>query len=486
MKPRIVIVGAGLGGCFVAHGLAESHDVTLVELGASAPSVLQARVKDLGAPAIVDPHIGAGLGGTSALWHNGLIEIDEQLFAERWPFPKSELAPYYAQAYPYLGGVQGDVLKREIASLQERYRAIGLRDVALQGLFYPRLRRNAWSALQLAGRVRVVAGEAVCLEADGENRIRHVRVKTSAGQYDLEADSFVLAAGGLGSPLLLQQLAAKLPLPSLSQAGCNYEDHPMGFVGEITMRTPLYRYWNFALPGKCGNLRMPLVVQQDGIDVSFQIRPAANFYRQARRDRVHSVVTEIRNNRWNPRGYLRLLTHWDDVLDILSFEYDIRIPTTRYSLLMMAEQPPSKGRAVWSGIDHATGQSTIQRNWQFTPEYVKTLEGATAQVLDRLGTLVTSVNLFPNWPEKLGTGAHHSGTARMATSSALGVCDANARVHGIHNLYVADGSLIPASGIANTGLTIAALALRLAKHLQSLESRGPTEVYRAASHSVTA
>jgi choline dehydrogenase-like flavoprotein len=33
------------------------------------------------------------------------------------------------------------------------------------------------------------------------------------------------------------------------------------------------------------------------------------------------------------------------------------------------------------------------------------------------------------------------------------------------NLYVCDGSVIPGSGIANTGLTISALALRLGAHL---------------------
>ena len=48
-----------------------------------------------------------------------------------------------------------------------------------------------------------------------------------------------------------------------------------------------------------------------------------------------------------------------------------------------------------------------------------------------------------------------------------GVCDVNAKVHGARNLYVCDGSLIPASGVSNTGLTIAALALRLAAHLRA-------------------
>lgn len=466
MKPRIVIVGAGLGGCFVAHGLAETHDVTMVEVGAGSVTALQERIEDIGAPALVNPHIGTGLGGTTALWHNAMIEVDTQLFDERWPFSKSELEPFYAQAFPILAGASSEIVRREIATLRQRYLSMGLPDLGLPGLFYPRARRNAWKILDLERRVRLVTGEVVALEPDG-TRIRHLTVRVPGGSTRvIEGDAFVLAAGGLGTPLLLQQLAANTPLPSLAHAGFHYEDHPMGFVGELTMRVPLYRIWNFDAPGTGGNIRMPLVVMQDGLRISFQIRPAANFYRQGRRDRVHSVVTDIRNNRFNPLGYLRLLAHWDDVLDILSFEFGIRIPTSRYSLLMMAEQPPSEECAVARGIGPA-GRATIERNHRLTPAYLKTLDGAIAQLLDRLGPLATNVTVFPNWRATLGTGAHHSGTARMSVSPATGVCDADARVHGLDNLFIADGSVVPASGIANTGLTIASLGLRLAKHLST-------------------
>jgi hypothetical protein len=294
-----------------------------------------------------------------------------------------------------------------------------------------------------------------------------VLVKSAASVQKIEADAFVLAAGGLSTPLLLQRLARALPLPSLEHAGCCYEDHPMAFVGELTMHAPLYRFWNFAVPGSGGNLRMPLVVEQDGLQVSFQIRPAANFYRTSRLQRIHSIVTDIRNNRFNLVNYFRLLTHWDDLLDILSFKFGIRLPTSRYSLLMVAQQPPSQHRAISEGLDVRTGKSLIQRDWQLAPDYLETLDKAIAQVLDRLGGGVTDVIMFSNWHAALESAAHHTGTARMSASPRDGVCDANARVHGLQNLYVADGSIIPGCGIANTGLTIAALALRLARHLHT-------------------
>jgi choline dehydrogenase-like flavoprotein len=50
------------------------------------------------------------------------------------------------------------------------------------------------------------------------------------------------------------------------------------------------------------------------------------------------------------------------------------------------------------------------------------------------------------------------------------VVDANCRVHGVSNLYVAGSSVFPTAGAANPTLTIVALALRLANHLK----QGPT------------
>ena len=50
-----------------------------------------------------------------------------------------------------------------------------------------------------------------------------------------------------------------------------------------------------------------------------------------------------------------------------------------------------------------------------------------------------------------------------------GVVDANCRVHGVHNLYIAGSSVFPTYGASNPTLTILALALRLAD--QALKQR---------------
>jgi len=57
------------------------------------------------------------------------------------------------------------------------------------------------------------------------------------------------------------------------------------------------------------------------------------------------------------------------------------------------------------------------------------------------------------------------GGTRMHGDPRQGVVDADARVHGIANLYVAGSSLFPTGGAANPTFTLVALALRLADHL---------------------
>lgn len=57
------------------------------------------------------------------------------------------------------------------------------------------------------------------------------------------------------------------------------------------------------------------------------------------------------------------------------------------------------------------------------------------------------------------------GTTRMHPDPRRGVVDADARVHGVANLYVAGSSVFPTSGAANPTLSIIALALRLAAHV---------------------
>ncbi len=62
-------------------------------------------------------------------------------------------------------------------------------------------------------------------------------------------------------------------------------------------------------------------------------------------------------------------------------------------------------------------------------------------------------------------GFHQIGTARMSDDPRVGVVDANAKVHGLSNMFLAGSSIFPSSGQANPTLLAVALAARLANHL---------------------
>jgi len=61
---------------------------------------------------------------------------------------------------------------------------------------------------------------------------------------------------------------------------------------------------------------------------------------------------------------------------------------------------------------------------------------------------------------------HSVGTARMGSNPAESIVDANCKAHEVDGLFVIDSSVLPTSGALNSGLTVAAVALRAAANLR--------------------
>jgi choline dehydrogenase-like flavoprotein len=62
--------------------------------------------------------------------------------------------------------------------------------------------------------------------------------------------------------------------------------------------------------------------------------------------------------------------------------------------------------------------------------------------------------------------SHNLGTARMSTRPEDGVVNKFGRAHDVPNLFVSDGSVMTTGAAANPTLTIVALALRQADHIE--------------------
>lgn len=73
----------------------------------------------------------------------------------------------------------------------------------------------------------------------------------------------------------------------------------------------------------------------------------------------------------------------------------------------------------------------------------------------------------------ISTTAHILGGATMGRTPAEGVCDERGRVFGHENLWVADGSLVPANLGVNPSLTIAALAEHVMSHVPANPEGAP-------------
>jgi len=444
----IVIIGAGLAGSLLARRLAARHRVIVIDQSrASAPL----RVVDVGRAAGLDPHVGMGLGGTSHLWHNGLIELEESDYAA-WPLPRTELATHLAEAHAALSGA-GIARVRSIAGeLRTGLAAAGVPAQLLGSpMFYPARRRNVWHSENVVTHgIETVIGRVERLALDDGGRVRAAVMY--AGAEPVAGDIFILAAGGLGSPAILQASAPD----AFKNAGRFYFDHPVGFVGEVTLRADLNRLWNRFDGPLQGSVRLPLVIATPPQKFAFYLRPAGPTALKAK-----SVLSDLRNNPYDPRNYLRLLMRSNDIVEALSLRAGINIPTRRFVLYMCAEQLPQEGRAI------AGRPGAVTRDWQLDETFFAAARDAIRRLLEALAPILARSTVFDSWPADLETAAHHCGTCRMAATAETGVCDKDARVFGTSNLFVCDGSAIPAAGYANTGLTIGALALRLASRFRS-------------------
>jgi hypothetical protein len=459
-KKNIVIVGTGMGGCFLASGLSDDlFNITFIELNDMQP-LLQDKVIDTERPALTYPHICSGYGGTTKLWHNGLIEINESIFISRWPILKKELLPYYEKAIFLLSGIERSKILEVSRDLLTKYLNIGFKPNAFSDwLFYPKNRINPWYKLNLKEKVNIINGKALKLENNESSDISHVLVKTKEGVKEISADFFVLSAGALSTPNILNSLSNVKNENGLHNVGLSYEDHPSALVGDLVLNEPLFKLWNY--PCANGNLRLPISLEVDGLRLSFQFRPAANSLVVNRKQRLKGVINELRNNPFNFKLYFKLFTHLDDIMEVLSFKFNINFPTKHYSLLLVAEQFPSKYKAVWEMND------LIYRSWIIDDIHLQIYNQGIEQVIHLLGKKLKSINIYNNWDKNIFSSSHHAGTAKMGDNQKDSVCDKNGLVFGFNNLFVCDGSIIPATGFANTGLTIAALGLRMSNHLNS-------------------
>lgn len=144
--------------------------------------------------------------------------------------------------------------------------------------------------------------------------------------------------------------------------------------------------------------------------------------------------------------------------------------------LNIEQRPNPDSRLLLDTSVDTLGQRSIKLDWRLTETdwlTATTALNTAAQEFGRINAGRVHISLegnTQNWPPLITSSNHHMGGARMASDPKKGVVDKNCRVHSIENLYVAGSAVFPTSGYANPTLTIVALSLKLADHIQKVLS----------------
>ncbi|MDX1748207.1 MAG: GMC family oxidoreductase, partial [Halobacteriales archaeon] len=152
----------------------------------------------------------------------------------------------------------------------------------------------------------------------------------------------------------------------------------------------------------------------------------------------------------------------DDLLESLRESYG-----TSIAVGGLVEQLPRRENRVTLDPsrtdDH--GNPVPDMQWSLDARTRRTLARANEiqhAILAELGATVE----WTVGPENTGPAYHHMGTTRMGADPEASVVDARCRTHDVRNLSVASSSVFPTGGAMNPTLTIAALALRCAEHVE--------------------
>ena len=520
LEAEVCIAGAGAAGITLALELgAAGRSVLLVESGGFEPDEAVQSLYDLesiGYPPRENYMSRARyFGGSCNLWAGRCMPLQAQDFAHRawvpgsgWPIAADEIFRYYPKAAAILG--LGPVAQFALATHDRRMSAAERDLLASDGvvptvsLWAPRPKRFDRSErrrLARAATVRLLLHASVTrieLDDDGA-RVLALRAKTLTGKdFRLEAQTFVLAMGGLETPRLLlgsRERQSRGVGNGFDLVGRYFMDHPRAVFGAVRLapgrRLTLMRGW----PLSDGKVQLGL-----GLSPNAQAREkllnhyltleaeASGYATQHYQAAIEFGKVLLRRGHAGGRfelGKARRAPAVQDFIYLLSpkeilphrlwrlvtlARYRLAPERTarRYIVVYFCEQPPEPASRVTLSQDtDRLGLHRLVLDWRI-PDSVHhsllRLQEVLGRALERrgLGTLEPGADV-PRYADA----SHHMGTTRMSDSPRTGVVDRDCRVHGVRNLYIAGSAVFPSAGHANPTLTIVALALRLVDHLSA-------------------
>jgi len=524
----VCIIGAGPAGISLAMALAGSPwTVCLLEGGgtrAEAASQALYEGESVG-PYAFDPSTSRlrALGGATQIWGGGCIPLAASEMAARdwvpgggWPIGREELSPYYEHANRLCaiepGAIEDGAYRFDGAPSMPPASPLQPRTSRSSSIDFSTYREQLHKA---AGVTALLHANLLRLQATPQaNAVGSALIGSTDGRRGVvRARCFVLAAGGLENArlLLLSDDVARNGLGNDHDlVGRFFMDHPRCRLG--TLRHPdiaraVHRYeraqGRAATPAfhhlcltedaqrahRLLHARVrPFSIERDppeGLAAMRALRAALR--RPPERDEAAQVEARlldalehdvpqrqtIGEGRPGPLA-LRSVRHADDIVRAALRKLARRpvVDADRAELVGYFEQAPNRdSRVALADSRDALGLRRIRVDWRMSAQDEENIRRASRLIGDALAADLGARFEPAGWladpaaPLPLHGTAHHMGTTRMSDSPATGVVDAQCRVHGIDNLYVAGSSVFPTGGWSFPTLTIIALALRIGDEL---------------------
>ena len=510
----VCVIGSGAAGITVARELdGSSLQVLVLEAGGlEHDPVAEAdtyAIDQLGIPYLSTiPNRGRWFGGSTSLWFGRIAMLDPIDLEARawvrdsgWPLTIEQLHPWVPRAAAIL-----DVPHIEKLKIQnwpqnptiDTFAGTGGAGLGVflwaDGMFMGERQR---ARLEASPNVRVLldATATQFVPNEGSSAIDTLEVCGAPGtRFSVRASTYVLAAGGLENPRLLLASTARSPEGvgnGEDLVGRYYLDHPRGEgLATVDLR-------NLA-PGQIERLLLlgekskseygkvqlrvtfPEALQRDEslLNHSLHAHLVAEIHNAPGYIAARRLVERLRNRQQGARGDVRadaiaVAKGGPQLLRLGARQVRGRSQPSELVVIDQMEQEPDPDSRVT--VDHRRldryGLPRLQVDWRVgssTYRSQRRMHRMFGDILGRVGitTFRSQVLERPDEQPEVWDMKHPSGTTRMSNSPKHGVVDADSRVHGLANLYVAGSSTFPTAGHANPTLLIVALAARLADHLR--------------------
>ncbi len=477
-------------------------------------------------------------GGSATRWGGRCAMLDPLDFEQRdwvpnsgWPFSYADFLPFYERAktisnfsgtwidddkacralraapYPFTSGKLQRMVWRVAspdlsATLRTRLR-LGYRTAFDYGRAYRTM-------LVASSTTRVVLNAnltAFQMSVDGE-KVTSITVSTLDGNESVvRAKAFVLCCGGTENARLLLNAPQSLRdrANSNDNVGRFLNQHPRGSIGHIAATHRQARRMQRSFNNYLRPRRVPVQYE-----IGFALSEDAQQKYQLVNASAAMIYEADEGSAWKAGRRLayalkRRKLHsgaWRDIALLVRGAPSIAInvvrryclgrepyhPSCNISVDLDLEQAPIReSRIVLSQRRDRFGNRLARADWRISPIERKTahffaeaLDAEFRQMdLGRLEMKPWLTNDDPLTEHDLAGNYHFIGTTRMANSPKDGVVDANCRIHGIENLYIAGASVFPTGGHANPTLTIVALSIRLADHIKVILKNNDPSIDRS-------